>query len=85
MDTNWASVPNKRAGVPVPLAVLAEYRASKVEYTDYQSAVAKWEQQSGNKAESDSMKARLQRKQQEVQERENNRQSHHHKKDRGGR
>lgn len=64
---------------------LAEYRASKVEYTDYQSAVAKWEQQTGNKAESDSMKARLQRKQQEVQERENNRQSHHHKKDRGGR
>ncbi|MFQ9548570.1 MAG: hypothetical protein ACLRZ6_12675 [Lachnospiraceae bacterium] len=56
-----------------------------MEYTDYQSAVAKWEQQSGNKAESDSMKARLQRKQQEVQERENNRQSHHHKKDRGGR
>lgn len=47
---------------------LAEYKASKVEYTDYQSAVAKWEQQTGNKAESDSMKARLQRKQQEVKE-----------------
>ena len=64
---------------------LAEYKASKAEYTDYQSAVAKWEQQTGNKAESDSMKARLQRKQQEVQERENSRQSHQHKKDRGGR
>lgn len=47
---------------------LAEYKASKAEYTDYQSAVAKWEQQTGNKAESDSMKARLQRKQQEVKE-----------------
>lgn len=64
---------------------LAEFEASKEEYTEYQSAVAKWEQQTGNKAESDSMKARLQRKQQEVQERENSKQSHQHKKDRGGR
>ena len=64
---------------------LAEYRASKAEYTDYQSAVAKWEQQTGNKAEADSLKARLQRKQQEVKERENSRQSHQLKKDRGGR
>ena len=64
---------------------LAEYKASKAEYTDYQSAVARWEQQTGNKVEPDSMKARLQRKQQEVQERENARQSHHHREDRGGR
>ena len=64
---------------------LAEFKASKAEYTDYQSAVAKWEQQTGNKAESDSMKVRLQRKQQEVQERENSRQSHQNKKDRGAR
>lgn len=49
---------------------LAEFKASKAEYADYQSAVAKWEQQTGNKVEADSMKARLQRKQQEVQERE---------------
>ena len=47
--------------------------------------VAKWEQQTGNKAEADSMKARLQRKQQEVQERENSRQSHRHKNARGAR
>ena len=64
---------------------MAEYKASKSEYTDYQSAVAKWEQQTGNKAESDSLKARLQRKAQEVKERENNRQSHHYRSDRGGR
>ena len=64
---------------------LAEFKVSKAEYADYQSAVAKWEQQTGNKAESDSMKARLQRKQQEVQERENSRQSHQHKNDRGAR
>ena len=64
---------------------LTEYRASKAEYSDYQSAVAKWEQQTGNKAESDSMKARLQRKRQEMKERENNRQSNQHKKDRGSR
>ena len=64
---------------------LAEYRASKVEYTDYQLAVTRWEQQTGNKAESDSLKARLQRKQQEVKERENNRQSYHRRDDKGGR
>ena len=64
---------------------LAEYRASKEEYSDYQSAVAKWEQQTGNKAETDSLKAKLQRKTQEVKERENNRQSHHYRADRGGR
>ena len=64
---------------------LAEYKASKAEYTDYQSAVARWEQQTGNKVEPDSLKARLQRKQQEVKERENNRQSHHYRADRGSR
>ena len=64
---------------------LAEYKASKAEYTDYLSAVARWEQQTGNKAESDSLKTRLQRKQQEVKERENNRQSHRYRADRGGR
>lgn len=53
---------------------LAELKASKAGYTDYQLAVAMWEQQTG-KAESDSLKSRLQRKQQEVKERENNRQS----------
>ena len=64
---------------------LFEYRASKEEYSDYQAAVAKWEQQTGNKAESDSLKAKLQRKTQEVKERENSRQSHHYRADRGGR
>ena len=64
---------------------LAEYHASKAEYSDYQSAVAKWEQQTGNKAESDSFRSRLQQKQQEVKERENNRQSHYYRNDRGGR
>ena len=62
---------------------LIEYRASKDEYSDYQSAVAKWEQQTGNKVEPDSLKAKLQRKTQEVKERENNRQSQQHKMDRG--
>lgn len=64
---------------------LAEYRASKAEYSDYQSGVARWEQQTGNKAESDSFRARLQQKQMEVKERENNRQSHYYRNDRGGR
>ena len=64
---------------------LAEYHTCKTEYCDYQSAVARWEQQAGNKAESDSLKARLQRRAQEVKERENNRQSQHYRSDRGGR
>ena len=64
---------------------LVEFKASKAEYTYYQSAIAKWEQQAGNKAESDSLKARLQRKAQEVKERENNRQSQLYRSDRGGR
>lgn len=62
-----------------------EISDSKAEYTDYQSAVAKWEQQTGNKAEPDSLKAKLQRKTQEVKERENNRQSYYYRSDRGGR
>ena len=64
---------------------LAEFKVSKAEYADYQSAVAKWEQQTGNKAEPDSLKAKLQRKTQEVKERENNRKSYHYRSDRGGR
>ena len=64
---------------------LAEYRASKAEYSDYQSAVAKWEQQTGNKVEPDSFRARLQQKQLEVRERENNRQGYHYRNDRGSR
>ena len=64
---------------------MAEFKASKAEYADYPSAVAKWEQQTGNKAEPDSLKAKLQRKTQEVRERENIRQSQHRRKDKGGR
>ena len=64
---------------------LAEYRASKVEYSDYQLAVAKWEQQTGNKAESDSFKAKLKQMQQEVKERESDRESRLHKMNRGAR
>ena len=64
---------------------LTDYRTSKAEYTDYQSAVAKWEQQTGNKAEPDSLKAKLQRKTQEVKGRENNKQSRYYRTDREGR
>ncbi|MDD6626674.1 MAG: hypothetical protein PUF03_00310 [Lachnospiraceae bacterium] len=64
---------------------MAEFKVSKAEYADYQSSVAKWEQQTGNKAETDSIKTKLQRMQKEVKERENNRQSHHRRDGRGGR
>ena len=64
---------------------LTEYKASRAEYTNYQSAIARRKQQTGNKVEPDSLKAKLQRKTLEVKERENNRQSHHYRADRGGR
>lgn len=80
-DKNGVYLPMKKVGKEF----LTEYRASKAEYSDYQLAVSRWEQQIGNKAESDSIRSRLQQKQQEVKERENNRQSHYYMNDRGGR
>ena len=56
---------------------LAEYRVSKAEYADYQSAVAEWEKLTGEKV-NDSFRAKLQQKQQEAKEQ--NRHAEHHKK-----
>lgn len=62
---------------------LAEYKASKTEYSDYRKAVAEWEKLTGEKVD-DSFKANLQQKQQEAKEL--NRHTEHHKKnDRGAR
>lgn len=60
---------------------LAEYRASEVEYSDYQSAVARWKKQTGNMAEVYRFSERMQ----EVRKWENNRQSHYYWNDIGGR
>lgn len=38
---------------------LAEYKMSKAEYSDYQSAVAKWEKETGQQAEADGVVAKL--------------------------
>ena len=46
---------------------LAEYKASKVEYGDYRKALAEWEKLTGEKVD-DSLKAKLQQKQQQVKE-----------------
>lgn len=56
---------------------LAEYKASKAEYGDYKKAVAEWEKLTGEKVD-DSLKAKLQQKQQEAKEQ--NRHTEHHKK-----
>ena len=62
---------------------LTEYRASKAEYTDYQTAVAKWEQQTGNKVDG-SFRAKLQQMQKRVKEEEQHRNnSYQRKSDRG--
>ena len=64
---------------------LIEYRASKDEYSDYQSAVAKWEQQTGNKVD-DSFRAKLQQMQKRVKEEKLHRSnSYQRKSDRGAR
>ena len=64
---------------------LIEYRASKEEYSDYQSAVAKWEQQTGNKVD-DSFRAKLQQMQKRVKEEKPHRSnSYQRKSDRGAR
>ena len=56
----------------------AFFREKRLTKNNYQSAVVKWEQQTENKAESDSLKAKLQRKQQEAKEL--NRHNKHQKK-----
>ena len=61
---------------------LAEYRASKAEFNDYQSAVAKWNLQHGEGAEPESVLERLQKNKKIVEEREKNRERHHNKNDR---
>ena len=64
---------------------LIEYRASKEEYSDYQSAVAKWEQQTGNKVD-DSFRAKLQQMQKRVKEEKPHRSnSYQRKSNRGAR
>ena len=62
---------------------LAEYRASKAEFNDDQSAVAKWKQQTGEEAEPESVLDRLTRNKQAVEEREKNRDRNYNKKDMG--
>ena len=64
---------------------LAEFKVSKAEYADYQSAVAKWEQQTGNKVD-DSFRAKLQQMQKRVKEEKPHRSnSYQRKSDRGAR
>lgn len=64
---------------------LVEYRASKAEYNDYQSAVARWEQQTGEKVD-DSFKAKLQQMQKRAKGVEQNKSNlYQRKSDRGAR
>lgn len=62
---------------------LAEYRVSKAAYSDYQSAIARREQQTGKKVD-DSFRAKLQQMQKRVKEEEQHRSnSYQRKSDRG--
>ena len=62
---------------------LAEYKASKAEYGDYRKVVTEWEKMNGEKMD-DSLKAKLQQKQQQAKE-QNNRNEYQRKTDRGAR
>lgn len=61
---------------------MAEYKASKAEYNDYQSALAKWEKQTGNKEETNSIRAKLSAYKEQAQEQKR---QYTQKKDRGAR
>lgn len=59
-----------------------EYKMSKAEYSDYQSAIVKWEKETGQQAEADGIVAKL--KAHQKKEKEQNIQ-HDRKKDRDAR
>ena len=74
----------QRDGYDTVKEFLAAYKVAKVEYGAYQSALAKWEQQTGKQAETDSIKAKLAAYQKRNIEQQKNKQ-HTKKKDRGAR
>ena len=64
---------------------LSEYRISKIEYSDYQSAVARWEQETGNKVD-DSSREKIYQTQERAKDEERSRSSSYQvKSDRGAR
>ena len=62
--------------------MIEEYKVAKAEYSEYQAAVVKWEKQTGKKLEDDSLKARLNQKQQQVKHATKDNQISFYKKDR---
>ena len=58
---------------------LAEFKASKAEYADYQSTVARWEQQTGNKVD-DSFRTKLQQMQKQIKKEEQNKSNSYQRK-----
>lgn len=74
----------QRDGYDTVKEFLAAYKVAKAEYGAYQSALAKWEQQTGKQAETDSIKAKLAAYQKRNIEQQKNKQ-HTKKKDRGAR
>jgi len=65
---------------------LTEYSTAKTENAAYEKATTNWEKKYGTKAESDSIKARLEYHKQQIKKRENSRQrTYHHSADRGAR
>ncbi len=74
----------QRDGYDTVKEFLAVYKVAKAEYGAYQSALAKWEQQTGKQAEPDSIKAKLAAYQKRNIEEQSYKQ-HTKKKDRGER
>ena len=74
----------QRDGYDTVKEFLSAYKVAKAEYSAYQSALAKWEQQTGKQAETDSIKAKLTAYQKRNKEEQKNKQ-HTKKKDGGAR
>lgn len=65
----------QRDGYDTVKEFLAAYKVAKAEYSAYQSALAKWEQQTGKQAEPDSIKAKLVAYQKRNREEQKNKQN----------
>lgn len=61
---------------------LAEYKIAKDEYSEYQVAVAKWEEQTGKKMEDDSLRMRLKQKRLQVKQQNKDKQRNFYENDR---
>lgn len=79
LNSNTSQVSWQGYGYKNVKEFLAEFKASKAEYADYQSTVARWEQQTGNKVD-DSFRTKLQQMQKQIKKEEQNKSNSYQRK-----